>query len=103
MWSRGFLEPGKLTPLDARCLSSSTVRLAPGQRVGEHVTEGREELLFVLEGEATLVLGKDAAIVPHGRVAYVPPNTRHDVANDGHGALTYVYVTGTIPRGEGKP
>ena len=64
------------------------------------MTEGKEELLFVLEGEATLVVGGGAWRVPAGSVAYVPPNTRHDVANEARAPLMYVYVTAKVP---GKP
>ncbi|HEV8595881.1 MAG TPA: cupin domain-containing protein [Thermoplasmata archaeon] len=93
MWVKPFRVPGKLNPPEARAISSSCVQLPPGASVGEHVTEGREELLFVFEGEATLRLAGTAAKIPAGHVAYVPNGTRHDVANEGPAALTYVYVT----------
>ncbi len=96
MWIRPFTEAGKLTPAEVQALSSSCVRLEPGASVGEHETRGKEELLFVLEGEATLRIGGDAAKVPAGCVAYVPPNTRHDVANRGRTPLVYVYVTAKL-------
>lgn len=98
VWVRPFRDPGKVTPPEALALSSRCVRLAPGARVGEHSTESREELLFVLEGEATLILGGEGTRVPAGHVAYVPPETRHDVENEGPGVLTYVYVTAGIGR-----
>ena len=60
MWVKPFREPGKLSPPDARAISSSCVRLGPGDRVGEHVTAAREELLLVLEGEASLLVGESA-------------------------------------------
>jgi len=100
MWVKAFRDPGKLSPPDARLLSSSCVRLAPGQRVGEHSTEDREELILVLEGEATLTAGGETATVPEGSAAYVPPGTRHDVENRTDAALAYVYVTA---RPAGKP
>lgn len=96
MWVQRFREPGKLSPPEARAISSSCVRLERGSSVGAHVTEGKEELLFVLEGEATLRLGGTAAKVPAGHVAYVPPGTSHDVENEGAGPLLYVYVTARL-------
>jgi len=93
VWTRPFRTPGKVSPPDARSLSSSCVSLPPGERVGEHTTEGKEELLFVLEGEATLFIGGTATRVRAGHAAYVPPNTTHDVANEGRSLLSYVYVT----------
>ena len=96
MWVKSFREPGRVNPPEARALSSSCVRLGPGERVGEHVTAGKEELLFVLEGEATLMVGSTAHAVPAGHAAYVGPDTRHDVANAGRAPLTYLYVTAKL-------
>ncbi len=93
MWVKPFRVPGKLSPPEARAISSSCVTLAPGQRVGEHTTEDREELLFVLEGEATLIAGNERTRIPAGHAAYVPPNTHHDVANETTDRVLYVYVT----------
>ena len=99
MWVKSFHAPGKVSPPEALSLSSSCVRLEPGQRVGEHDTGVREEMIFVLEGIATLVAGGASEIVPPGHAAYVPPNTRHDVANNAHFPLAYVYVTArTAPK-----
>ena len=97
--TRPFRVPGKISPPEARSLSSSCVSLLPGERVGEHTTEGKEELLFVLEGVATLLLGGTATKIPAGEAAYVPPNATHDVANEGRSPLSYVYVTART----GKP
>jgi len=96
MWVKSFREPGKVSPPDARALSSSCVRLGPGERVGEHVTAGKEELLLVLEGEATVLVGNTAKAIPAGHAAYVGPDTRHDVANATTAPLMYVYVTAKL-------
>lgn len=96
MWLKPFRKPGKLTPPDANSLSSSCVSLSPGERVGEHTTGEKEELLFVLEGEATLLVGGDATKVPPGYAAYVPRHTTHDVANAGTESLSYIYVTAKV-------
>jgi len=97
MWVKPFREPGKLSPPDARAISSRCVRLGPGDRVGEHVTAGREEILFVLEGEASLLVGDAATTVRAGHSAYVGPEVRHDVANLTDHLLLYVYVTAKAP------
>lgn len=96
MWVKSFREPGKVSPPDARALSSSCVRLAPGERVGEHVTAAKEELLFVLEGEATVLVGTTATTVAAGHAGYVGPETKHDVANAANVPLTYLYVTAKL-------
>jgi len=97
MWVKAFREPGKVSPPEARAISSSCVRLAPGDRVGEHTTTAKEELLFVLEGEATVLAAGTRTTVPAGRAAYVPPDTPHDVANAAKVPLVYVYVTARLP------
>ena len=99
VWTRPFRTPGKVSPPDARSLSSSCVSLRPGERVGVHATAAKEELLFVLEGEATLLIDGAATKVPAGQAVYVPPDTIHDVANEGLTLLSYVYVTAKT----GKP
>jgi len=93
MWVKSFRDPGRLSPPEAEAISSSCVRLEPGARVGEHVTAGKEELLFVLEGEATVRTEGTAAKIRAGHVAYVPPETRHDVWNEGDAPVLYVYAT----------
>jgi len=93
VWVKSFREPGRLSPPEADAISSRCVRLEPGSRVGEHVTAGKEELLFVLEGEATLRIDGTTTRVPAGHVAYVPPETRHDVVNEGGSPVLYVYAT----------
>lgn len=101
MWVTPFRDPGKVSPPEARALSSSCVRLGPGDRVGEHTTSAREELIFVLEGEATVLAGGAATTVRAGHAAYVPPETRHDVENLTAAPVTYVYVTAKVPPGKG--
>lgn len=98
MWVMPYRQPGKLTPPDALTMSSRCVELGPGERVGEHVTEGCEEMLFVLEGEATVLLRGTPTRVRAGHVTHIPPETRHDVANEGDAPLRYVYVTARIGR-----
>lgn len=80
-----------------RGMKSGYVTLKPGENVGEHVTEGREEVLVVLHGEGDLLMrGAPSLKISGGTAAYVPPETPHDVCNTGSGILRYVYVTAPI-------
>lgn len=74
-------------------MRSGFVRLAPGKSVGWHSTGANEESLVILRGEGeALVEGqpKRSFAAPH--FVYIPPATRHNVANTGSEVLEYVYV-----------
>jgi mannose-6-phosphate isomerase-like protein (cupin superfamily) len=83
-----LLEPPTTVRLRSGCIT-----LKPGESVGEHSTQGHEEVLIVLSGRAEL---RFDAFAPVGlsahRVAYLPPGCMHDVANIGIGPLTYIYL-----------
>lgn len=76
-------------------IKSGHVILKPGENVGEHVTEAKEEVIIVLKGKAMVLCGNDdEPIVAFERsVVYVPPETAHDVKNIGGDILEYIYVT----------
>lgn len=73
-------------------LKAGRVFLEPGQACGVHSTHDREELLVILSGTGLLKIGEgeDHRIAP-GKIAYVPPQTEHDVQNDGESPLVYVF------------
>jgi len=74
-------------------MRSGFVRLQPGQTVGWHTTGQNEEALVILHGHgAVLIEGHPKLPVDAPRLAYIPPATRHNVANDGKEPLEYVYV-----------
>ena len=82
-----------LTIENARKLKSGMVVLHHSEKVGEHNTNDREELIIVLEGNATLeVEGTDNFEVKSGSVAYIPPNTKHNVINKSESELRYIYI-----------
>jgi mannose-6-phosphate isomerase-like protein (cupin superfamily) len=74
-------------------MRSGFVRLKPGATVGWHTTGKNEEALVILHGQG------DALIDGHAKqsfsapaLVYIPPATRHNVANTGKELLEYVYV-----------
>ncbi len=74
-------------------MKSGYVILKPGEAVGDHVTEAREEAVLVLEGEASVYIdGVFAFCAGQETLVYVPPETRHDIKNNGAGTLRYVYI-----------
>jgi mannose-6-phosphate isomerase-like protein (cupin superfamily) len=73
-------------------MRSGRVYLAPGKSCGRHSTKDREELLVFLSGRGELLIGEnDRYQVGQGKVAYIAPQTAHDISNTGDEPLVYVY------------
>ena len=73
-------------------MKSGRVYLEPGKSCGQHSTKGNEELLVFLAGQGLVHIGdSDQLAVSAGKVAYIPPQTLHDVENTGSQALAYIY------------
>jgi mannose-6-phosphate isomerase-like protein (cupin superfamily) len=73
-------------------MRSGRVRLAPGKSIGRHNTHANEELLVFLSGSGVAQIGEDTRLqVGEGQVAYIPPNTAHDIVNTGTEPLRYVF------------
>lgn len=83
-------------PPVTRKLKSGRVILNPGESVGEHKTENREEILLVLKGRATVILeGKEIGL-EEGKSHFIKENVMHDVKNDTDMPLEYIYVVGLL-------
>lgn len=81
-----------IKPSQSSFLKAAKVLLSPGEEVGEHVTEGREEIIIVLKGEGILLKGEASVPLKEGRVHHIRENTRHNVKNTSARELEYVYV-----------
>ena len=78
-------------------MRSGKVHLAPGKSCGQHSTKDREELLVFLSGSGELLIGEnDRYQVGKGKVAYIAPQTAHDVSNTGKEPLIYVYCVAPV-------
>ncbi|MGO8733522.1 MAG: cupin domain-containing protein [Terriglobia bacterium] len=74
-------------------MRSGFVRLKPGETVGWHTTGKNEESLVVLRGRGEArIEGRSARAFAAPALVYIPPATRHNVANVGDQLLEYVYV-----------
>jgi mannose-6-phosphate isomerase-like protein (cupin superfamily) len=74
-------------------MRSGFVRLNPGETVGWHTTGKNEESLVVLHGRGEArIEGQSPHAFAAPALAYIPPATRHNVANTGDELLEYVYV-----------
>lgn len=84
-------------PSAGKSLKASRITLGPGEEVGEHVTEGREEIIIVLRGIGSLVREGKETPIRDGDVHYVGENVRHNVRSSS-GELEYVYVVSFLAR-----
>jgi mannose-6-phosphate isomerase-like protein (cupin superfamily) len=74
-------------------MRSGFVRLKPGATVGWHTTGKNEESLVILRGQGeALIDGQSGQPFTAPAFVYIPPATRHNVANTGKEPLEYVYV-----------
>jgi quercetin dioxygenase-like cupin family protein len=79
-------------------IRSGLVRLKPGETVGWHSTGKNEESLVILAGHGEALLeGQPARAFTAPAFVYIPPATKHNVANTGKDMLEYVYVVAPIP------
>jgi len=74
-------------------LRAGLVVLKPGECVGEHSTEHKEEVLIILKGKAGLYGAQKKISAREGSFVYIPPRIHHNVENIGRGLLKYVYIT----------
>ena len=74
-------------------MRSGFVRLLTGATVGWHTTGKNEEALVILHGQGeALIDGQAGQPFTAPAFVYIPPATRHNVANTGKDPLEYVYV-----------
>ncbi len=74
-------------------MRSGIVRLKTGDTVGWHTTGKNEESLVILHGSGEArIEGQPAHAFTAPAFVYIPPATRHNVANMGSEPLEYVYV-----------
>jgi mannose-6-phosphate isomerase-like protein (cupin superfamily) len=78
-------------------MRSGRVYLAPNEACGQHSTKDREEMLVFLSGQGKLFIGEqDGLDVGKGKIAYITPNTLHNIKNTGPVPLVYIYCVAPI-------
>lgn len=83
-----------IKPDESVKLHSGCVTLQPGESVGEHSTEEREEIIVVLQGEGSASTDSlpDPMIFRAPAIVYFPPRTRHNITNTGDSPLRYIFT-----------
>ena len=78
-------------------MKSGLVSLEPGETVGTHSTDNKEELIIVMEGNGQMVFdGYNSVKLSVGENAYCPPHTEHNILNNSDKILRYIYVVSII-------
>jgi len=74
-------------------LKSGLVNLKPGEEIGEHSTNEREEAIIILNGKAIIYYTDGNHFDAEAdSIVYMPPNTRHNIKNVGEVILSYIFV-----------
>lgn len=82
-----------LKPPVSERLKSGFVILKPGESIGAHLTEAREEMLIILEGAAQIECGSEILEASGQAIVYIPKNMLHNVTNLSQQVdLKYIYV-----------
>lgn len=78
-------------------MHSGLVTLQPGETVGKHSTENKEEAIVVLEGEGIFKIDRGEELnLEKGYFVYCPPHTEHDVLNCGKEPLKYIFIVSKV-------
>ena len=78
--------------INTKRLRSGLVILQPGEEVGLHVTNNCEEVIIVLEGQATIYLKDQKQKVETNQLIYIPCDESHNVKNETDKILRYIYL-----------
>lgn len=79
-------------------MRAGRVYLAPGQDCGQHSTKQHEEMLVFLAGKGQALVGPENEPTPvaANQIIYIPPNTLHNIQNDGPEPLVYIYCVAPV-------
>ena len=81
-----------IEPHGSKILKAGRVVLFPGEEIGEHTTDKREEIIIVLKGIATLARGDKEIVLNRGDTHYIEEGILHNVKNTSSDELEYIYV-----------
>jgi quercetin dioxygenase-like cupin family protein len=75
-------------------IKSGIVELKKGESVGEHTTCDGEEILYILQGEASVEIEGQKIQVPKNHAYFINQEKIHNVTNNLDENLVYLYVVG---------
>ncbi len=81
-----------IKPPGSKILKAGRVVLHPGEEIGEHTTDKREEIIIVVKGKAVLVKEGKEIVLNKGDTHYIGEGILHNVKNTSSDELEYIYV-----------
>jgi quercetin dioxygenase-like cupin family protein len=79
-------------PPVTRKIKAVRVLLSPGEEVGEHSTEKREEIIIILRGIATVIVEGKTIKLEEGKIHFIGEGKKHNIKNEHTADLEYIYV-----------
>ena len=67
-----------------------------GEAHNFHLHPGREEIIYVLEGEADQWVGREVRRLKAGEMAHIPKNTPHATFNPGPATLKFLAILSPV-------
>lgn len=81
-----------IKPPNSKILKAGRVVLHPGEEIGEHTTDKREEIIIVVKGKAVLIKEGKEIVLNKGDTHYTEEGILHNVKNTSSDELEYIYV-----------
>jgi mannose-6-phosphate isomerase-like protein (cupin superfamily) len=72
-------------------LTAGVTEMEPGDWLGHHRHEPAE-IYYILQGEGTVALGGEEAVVAAGSAVFIPGGLEHGIRNTGKGPLRFFYT-----------
>ena len=80
-------------------IKAGHVVLKPGETIGEHSTDEKEEIIVVTKGRGEVIIGAENILeVDKNFVLYISPDTNHDIKNIGPESLEYIFITSKVDK-----
>ena len=87
--------------LGSHGIKAGHVALKPGEQIGEHSTDGKEEVIIILKGRGVAIIGKKNILnIDKDVVLYIRPDINHDIKNTGSESLEYIFITSKVDKAE---
>lgn len=87
-YSKPFVNPS----VGAECLRMHVSCVSPGMKPHPPHQHPEEEIMYVLEGRGTMLLGDELAPVEAESAIFVPSNQFHGIENTGDTSLRYMVI-----------
>ena len=86
------VELNRLIALDEYKFGSSVVVVKPGNQTDPHSHDTLDELFYIIEGQASLLLNNHESIVNKGDYAYIPAGMMHTIKPTGSSELKFITI-----------